>query len=228
MNEPIVVQAPDQTAAQLFLLFHGVGSNAANLVPLGERLAAEFPQAAVVCIDGPHACDMGTDGREWFSVRGITEENRIERVADCMPSFVDTVSEMQAIYHVPPEATALIGFSQGAIMSLESVRLGNHLAGRVVALAGRFALLPECAPEHSTLHLIHGKNDTVIPYLHTVAAAERLIGLGGDVTADVLPFTGHEISPLMTDRMIERLKSHVPHRVWNAAQQEAAQLPPSA
>jgi len=224
MSEHIVIRSREKPA-QLFLLFHGVGSDAANLGPLGQRIAAEFPQAAVVCILAPDACDLG-QGRQWFSIRGITEENRPLRIHETMPRFVETVKGMQQRYGVAPEATALVGFSQGAIMALESVRSGHHLAGRVVALAGRFTCLPEQAPEHSTLHLIHGKNDAVVAYGHTVAAAERLIRLGGDVTADVLPFTGHEVSELMTETLLERLKGHIPQRLWASVQNEAPVLRP--
>ncbi len=64
--------------------------------------------------------------------------------------------------------TALIGFSQGAIMALastqeDSARNGHHLAGRIVSIAGRFAAPPEHAPAQTTLHFIHGKSDPVIP-----------------------------------------------------------------
>ncbi|MES3000916.1 MAG: esterase, partial [Pseudomonadota bacterium] len=70
---------------------------------------------------------------------------------------------------------------------------------------GRFAVLPDHAPEHATLHLIHGKSDAVIPYAQTVMAAERLVKLGADVTADVIPFAAHEITPEMQQVMIDRL-----------------------
>ena len=205
MSESIIVQQPEAGASQLFLLFHGVGASAAGLVPLAQRLASEFPQAAVVSVASPFESDLGS-GRQWFSVRGITEENRGERIAEVMPLFVQTVRDWQQRFGVAPAATALAGFSQGAIMSLESARQGKALAGRIVSIAGRFAHLPETAPEHSTIHLVHGKNDTVIPYAHAVAAAERLAALGGDATADVVPLAGHEITAPMVGVVIERLR----------------------
>jgi phospholipase/carboxylesterase len=68
------------------------------------------------------------------------------------------------------------------------------------------------------VHLIHGKQDAVIPYAHTVYAAERLVSLDADVTADVLPFVGHEINEEVTALMMERLSTHIPKRLWEAAQ----------
>ena len=218
----IVIQQPSGTPQQLFLLHHGVGATPQGLVPLGQRLAAEFPQAWVVSVQGPQASDLG-QGFQWFSVVGITEENRVARVAQAMPDFVQAVQAWQARSGVAPEATALIGFSQGAIMALESTQQDAHLAGRVVSLSGRFAQLPRAPHAHTTLHFLHGKNDKVMHYGYTVSAAEHLISLGADVTADVIPFLGHEVSAEVVDTLLERLQGHLPKRHWDAVHQAAAQ-----
>jgi phospholipase/carboxylesterase len=207
VSEPILVQSPTP-ASQLFLLFHGVGASAAGLVPLGQRLAEEFPQAAVVSVPSPHESDLGA-GRQWFSVRGVTEDNREERIAAAMPLVERTVHELQRRFVVDAAATTLVGFSQGAIMSLESARMGKALAGRVVSIAGRFAHLPDAAP-HCTVHFIHGQDDAVIPSRLAVDAAERLAALGANVTTDILPHAGHQITPAMANAMLQRLRAPAP------------------
>lgn len=220
MQDDLVVQMPVQPAAQLFLLFHGVGATAQGMLPLAQRLAQAFPAAAIVCVRSPAASEAG--GWQWFSVAGITEQNRPERIAAAMPAFLQRVRDWQRRTEVRPAATALVGFSQGAIMALESTQLGGELlGGRVVALAGRFAHPPAAVPEDTTLHLIHGKHDPVVPYAHTVQAAERLVALGSDVTADVIPFLRHEITPQVADLVIERLTGYVPQQRWREAMRSA-------
>ncbi|WP_296510218.1 esterase [Rhodoferax sp.] len=218
----IVIQQPAGAAKQLFLLHHGVGATPQGLLPLGRRLAAEFPDALVVSVQGPQASDLG-QGFQWFSVRDITEENRPGRVAEALPAFVQAVQAWQARAQVGPEATGLVGFSQGAIMALEATQQDSLLAGRVVGLSGRFAQLPRAPHAHTTLHMVHGKVDGVIHYGYTVTAAEHLVALGVDVTADVIPFLGHEVSEIAIDTVIERLQGHLPKRHWAAAQQAAAE-----
>jgi phospholipase/carboxylesterase len=207
------------TAKQLFLLFHGVGAAPDDLVPLGQILAQQFPQSAVVSVQAPHDCPYSS-GFQWYSVDGITEALRAERTAQALPLFQQAVQQWQEAFGVSAEATALVGFSQGAIMALASSQSAPRLAARIVALSGRFNPLPELAPENCTLHLIHGKQDAVIPYAHTVHAAARLVQLGADITADVIPFAGHEINEEIAALVIERLTTHVPKRYWEAAQQE--------
>jgi len=211
----LTLQHP-QHPQQLLLLFHGVGATPHDMAPLGQRLAQAFPNACVVCIASPQACDLG-QGYQWFSVSGVTEDNRAARIAEAMPGFVTTVRQWQQSTGINEQSTALIGFSQGAIMALESTQQGPTLAGRVVALSGRFAGRPAVAPAETTLHLVHGKADPVIHYGYTVGAAERLVELGADLTADVLPFLGHQISADVVDLVLERLTGYLPQRRWQEA-----------
>ena len=76
-------------------------------------------------------------GRQWFSVQGVTEENRQARIDAIMPVFIETVRYWQKQSGVGANATALIGFSQGAIMALESIKAEPGLASRVIAFNGR-------------------------------------------------------------------------------------------
>jgi len=216
MDESVVIQHPAAAAQQLILLFHGVGADAQDLAPLGRVLAAEFPQACIASIGALAPSDLGV-GRQWFAVQGLTEENRPARVAAALPRFLDIIRSWQDRSGVGVEGTALVGFSQGAIMALAAAASVPALAGRVLSIAGRFALLPEAALPGVTLHLFHGKADPVIAYRHTVVAAERLVSLGADVTADVLPFVGHEISADLAVLLAERLRTHIPRRLWEEA-----------
>jgi phospholipase/carboxylesterase len=222
-DDSLIIARPEGQAQQLFLLFHGVGAAPDDLAPLGHLLASEFPQAFVVSVAAPERIPGGA-GRQWFGIAGIDEDNRVERVAAAMPAFAATVEAWRREAGVPAEAIALVGFSQGGIMALESTRGRPALAGRVVAIASRFARLPEAPNPDTTLHLFHGKLDAVIPYGFTVEAAQHLVAIGADVTADVVPFVGHQISDDMAALLVERLRGHLPKRVWEAAMTAAREL----
>jgi len=216
MSESVIVARPTGPAQQLMLLFHGVGSTALDLVPLGRLLAEEFPEAFIVSVAAPDASGIG-EGRQWFSVQGITEENRPARLEAALPVFAETVARWQKEAGVGRDAVALIGFSQGGIMALESTRDRPALAGRVVSIAGRFARLPQTPNPDATLHMFHGKLDPVIPYGYTVEAAQHLVAIGADITADVIPHVGHQINDDVAELLIERLRGHLPRRTWEAA-----------
>ena len=68
-----------ETPALLFLLFHGAGGTPYDLSPVMDRLAAEYPQAALLSLPGPDPFDAvpgGGTGRQWFSLQGLHDFNR--------------------------------------------------------------------------------------------------------------------------------------------------------
>ncbi len=204
MNDGIVIQSPQQATA-LYLLFHGVGATPQDLVPLGTRLAREFPQAAVVSVPGPDRSDLGR-GLQWFSVLGVTEQDRPRRVAATLGRFLATVQAWQRRTGVGVTDTTLIGFSQGAIMALASTGAAQPPAARVVSLSGRFSELPAAAPTGVRIHFLHGDVDPVIPAAHAQQAARQLQSLGAAVTLDVLPGLGHGVSAASEDLLVRRLR----------------------
>jgi phospholipase/carboxylesterase len=214
--QSVVVQEQPGGAQQLFLLLHGYGANAEDLVPIGRQLAKVFPNATIVSVAAPEP--MGyPGGLQWFSLDGINDLNRVTRVADALPGFLQVIRDWRQRARVSEAMTALVGFSQGSTMALEA-SVGEHApAARVVAIAGRFARLPTRVSPDVTIHLLHGKEDAVVPCRHTVEGANRLRELGGDVTADVYPGIGHEIRNETVQLVVQRLTRHVPKRLWEEA-----------
>ncbi|WP_025140460.1 esterase [Achromobacter sp. DH1f] len=208
---------PGTDVRQLFILLHGVGGSPDNLLPLAEAVRAAFPAAAVLIPEGFEPFDGGGTGRQWFSVRGVSEENRPERVAQAMPPLEAYVRQAQARFGLLQSDTALAGFSQGAIMALELVQAHDGMAGRVIAFSGRYAQLPKAAPQYTTLHLLHGADDPVMHVSHIQAAQARLDELHGDATIDIATHVGHELHPALIQRAIVRLQTCVPLRSWEAA-----------
>lgn len=205
----LIIQHPasvDRDAEHLFLLFHGVGSSAEDLRGLATALANRHAGAWVVIVQSPDACDLG-QGWQWFSVRGVTPENRIPRVAAAMPNFVQAVAQWQQRSGLDASSTTLVGFSQGAIMALESTQVQPPVAGRVVAIAGRFAALPLHARPALQVHLMHGEADGVVPAQDSVQAHTQLQALQAQVTLDLFPGRGHGIDPAMAARLWELLSA---------------------
>lgn len=200
----LVLQSP-APARELFLLFHGVGASPQDLVPLGQLIARAFPEAAVASVPAPDRSDFGS-GLQWFSVRGVTEENRPGRVQATLGRFLDTVRAWQERTGVSAAATTLVGFSQGAILSLAAAMASPAPVGRVVSMSGRFDELPQRAPAGVRLHFVHGDADAVIAVQHARDAAKQLQALGAQVTLDVVPGLGHGIDRRAADLLLQRLR----------------------
>ena len=191
MTARLLQSLPDAgPPAQLFILLHGVGASADDLLPLAKVLRASFPQAALLLPDG----------------------------FDAAPALIDWVRGHQQRLGVGAAATALVGFSQGSTVSLEAAVAAPDLVGRVLAFSGRFGQLPEAAPPLTTFHFFHGGQDTVIPAQLSTAAFEHVAALDdGDATLDIADEVGHELHPALLERAVFRLTHHVPPRLWREA-----------
>lgn len=204
MESAIVVQKPTGKIEQLVLFFHGVGSNAQDLVPIAQQFAKALPQAMVVSVNGAQPSGFGA-GRQWFSVAAVTEENRAARVATVMPLFRSTIQDWQKVAGVSAGATILVGFSQGSIMALESTQLQPTLAGRVIAFSGRFAVEPKVAPAATVINLIHGSADSVIDASKSLEAVRQHKELGAEVTVDIVPDMTHGIDARMLSLALSKI-----------------------
>ncbi|MBS0312504.1 MAG: esterase [Proteobacteria bacterium] len=202
---------------QLFIVLHGAGRTPADMLPLTDTLGAAFPQAAFLLPEGIAAFDGHDSGRQWFSLNGLNDDNRAARVAAAMPALHALIRQAQDRLKVMQPDTALVGFSQGAIMALEYGIAHDGGVGRVLAFSGRFATLPDRAPEFTTLHVLHGKDDPIIPVEHAYAAYERLMQCQGDATLDVASPVGHELHAALIDRALHRLQTCIPLRTWKNA-----------
>lgn len=215
---------PGTEVRQLFVLLHGVGGEPEDLEPLGLALRVAFPGAAVLIPAGFQPCGAG-QGNQWFSGIDAGPSEGGQSLPEALPALVDYVRAAQQRLRLHGKDTAIAGFSQGAVMALEAVHAHEGLAGRVLAFAGRYARLPTRAPRTTTIHLLHGADDPVMPVHEARLAQNRLAQLRADATIDVASRVGHELHPALIQRAIVRLKTCVPLRSWEDALQGDPAMP---
>ena len=192
---------------QLILLLHGQGEGGAAMAPLALALCDAFPQAAVLAPDGA-----------WLTA---SETDRVpatpEAVAAALPTLHDWVQAQQHRLGVGAPATALGGVGQGAVLALALALRHDGIAGRVLAFGGGLVAPLQAAPQLCTLHFFHGDADVVMPVAGARAALRVLGELHGDATLDIAAGLGHGLHPALIDSALQRLKTHIPLRTWQAA-----------
>jgi phospholipase/carboxylesterase len=184
------------TPRQLVVLCHGVGADGHDLIDLAPGWAKALPDAAFAAPDAPFPYDMAPSGRQWFSLADRAPavlEAGIRRAAPLLDAFID--AELTRL-GLPGDAYAMMGFSQGAMMSLFT-GLRRKVAPRAIlafsgALIAPASLANEIANRAPVL-LVHGEDDDVVPAALSRAAESALAGAGVPVTAVFRPRLGHGI-----------------------------------
>lgn len=180
----------------LIVFLHGVGSRGDDLLPLQQLWQSSLPESQFAAPDAPFACDFSA-GYQWFSVAGVTPDNRPERVAAARAAFDQRLQQVMAQqgFTDQPERLVLVGFSQGSIMALDAVVSGRWPLAAVVAFSGRLASVQPYTPVTTTpVLLVHGSDDQVIPAGESRRAAEQLAALKIPHRCHILPGLGHSLS----------------------------------
>lgn len=189
------------TPTVLVIMFHGVGANPESLQPLAEYLKSQSQDIAASIPAGFDQSPFNPAGFQWFSINGVTDENRQSRVDAVMQCFDQLIRDEAKRFNVALNQVILLGFSQGAIMSLEWLKQSDQPIAGIVAMSGRFATLPDNQelPAKQPLPvtpvcLIHGADDLVIPTLHSQQSNAALRANKHQVELHLLPGTAHQIT----------------------------------
>lgn len=204
-----LLRLPAHRAEALVVILHGVGSSAANMQPLIEAIAMAMPDVAVLAPDGTDRFDMGPAGRQWFSVRGVTDANRAGRVEASIPAITTMVDSIRKPLGLPAERIAFVGFSQGAIIALQ-IAATREPPAAVVAFAGRLATqITSDATRKPPILLSHGAQDAVIPEHEARQAFQAFKAAGYPVELRVRQGQGHSIDATQIEDMVTFLQANL-------------------
>jgi phospholipase/carboxylesterase len=152
---------------QLVLLLHGLGADGNDLIGLAPYWSRLMPEAEFLSPNAPFPCDMGPYGFQWFSLQDRTPATILAGVRAAAPTldaFIDTALENRGLAE---KDLALVGFSQGTMMSLYvGLRRAQQVAGILGfsgALIGADTLQAEIRSKPPVM-LVHGDSDPIVPF----------------------------------------------------------------
>ncbi|WP_229266751.1 alpha/beta hydrolase [Leptospira sp. severe_002] len=156
---------------RLVVFLHGYGADGNDLIDIGRAWEPMLPDTAFASPHAPEPCGQAPVGRQWFPLTFRDPDERwrgVNRAAPVLNQFLDAELERRKL---PPSALALVGFSQGTMMSLHvGLRRATALAA-IVGYSGLFVLPNNATPDavageiksKPPVLLIHGDQDELIP-----------------------------------------------------------------
>jgi predicted esterase len=177
-------------ASAAMVMIHGRGATAQSIL----ELAYELKQPGFVYL-APQAA-----GNTWYP------NSFLAPIASNEPGLSSGLAVIANIFvrlveaSIPLERTIILGFSQGACLSLEFIARNARRYGGVVGLSGGL-IGPDGTPrnyigslEGTPVFLGCSDVDPHIPKERVESSAEILRKLGGDVTARLYPGMGHTVN----------------------------------
>lgn len=183
---------------KLVILLHGVGADGNDLISLADSWAPILPRAEFLSPDAPQPCDMAPYGRQWFSLKDRRSPAMlagIQVTAPILNAFIDHALTARGLTDAD---LALVGFSQGTMMSLYvGPRRPRRMAG-ILGYSGALLgaeTLPADAQSRPPVQLVHGEADPIVPFEAMAHAEAGLASAGITVATMARPGLPHGIDP---------------------------------
>lgn len=200
LSGPSAVYPNGASPRRLVVLLHGLGADGNDLFGLAPAFAQALPETLFVSPDAPYPCDMAPYGRQWFSLQTRDPAAILAGVKDSARILDGFLDDMLEKYRLDDSKLALVGFSQGCMMSLY---VGPRRAKRIAGIVGYSGRLVGDTAEFKSkppMLLVHGDADQVVPPDSLPLAVAALEKAGVPVEAVARPGLGHGIDPIGLER----------------------------
>lgn len=191
------LEPPGNTQAELTaIVIHGLGSNEEDLLgfaqPVGLPIRFVAPRAPI-----PMPTGFGA-GYAWYEF-GNGGNPVLDGFQAGLDGLIELVDDVRTEYDLPASKLIVLGFSQGAVMTMATALSVPDQIGGIVAMSGYFPTPDGWQPPNDDVKdmpvlLTHGTEDGVVPAQGSQIAAAKFRQLGADVQHEEYPMA-HEVSP---------------------------------
>ena len=206
LTGPSLAPKSGKAPKQVVILLHGLGADGDDLIGMAPYFAEGLPDAEFLSPHAPYPCDMAPFGRQWFSLQDRRPDSLLAGLAKVQPIFDSYLDAVLAERGLTDDDLALVGFSQGTMLSLHCALRRPTPIAALVGYSGLLVAPERLAPEivsRPPVLLVHGEEDPVVAFDCMGMAARDLGAAGVPVTSLARPGLGHSIDEEGLSRGIE-------------------------
>lgn len=164
LSGPVINHKTNGKVDKLIFIFHGWGADGANLIDIGYSFSVLFPEAEIHLPNGIEKCPECPSGFQWFNLASRDPQEmykEAERAAILVEEYIKETAEHA---NISWENIVLVGFSQGAMLSLHLALTRENLCSSVIGFSGYLVHCPtQIVSNPPAVILIHGEEDDIIP-----------------------------------------------------------------
>ena len=181
---------------QAIILCHGYGGDGKDISALAINWQRFLPDAIFLCPNAPEVCTVNPRGYQWFDLTSEKEEVILEKsliAEEKLNTFLDQVFDN---FQLEPSNLALVGFSQGCMMSIQIGLKRKKQINCLIGYSGKVINqkhLSNNVKSKPKIFLMHGENDTIVSPTHLLEAKEYLKKCGIKAKTKMLKNCEHRI-----------------------------------
>ena len=181
---------------QIIILCHGYGGDGKDISLLAINWQRFMPEAIFLCPDAPEVCAVNPQGYQWFDLTLETEDAILEKslkAEEVLNVFLDQVYDN---LQLEPNNSALVGFSQGCMISIQVGLKKKKQINSLVGYSGKIINqkhLSDNINSKPKIFLMHGQDDTIVPPTHLLEAKEYFAKCGIKIKTKLFKKCEHRI-----------------------------------
>ena len=181
---------------QAIILCHGYGGDGKDISVLAINWQRFLPDAIFLCPNAPEVCSINPQGYQWFDLTTEKEEVILEKsliAEEKLNMFLDQVLDN---LQLEPINLALVGFSQGCMMSIQVGLKRKKQINCLIGYSGKVINqkhLSNNVNSKPKIFLMHGSNDTIVPPTYLLEAKEYLNKCGLKIKTKLFENCDHRI-----------------------------------
>ena len=181
---------------QVIVLCHGYGGDGQDISNLAIHWQRFLPETIFLCPNAPEICAVNPQGYQWFDLSSDKEELILEKsliAEEKLNTFIDQILNN---FQLEPNKLALVGFSQGCMMSIQIALKKKKQISCLIGYSGKVINQKHLSDNiHSKpkIFLMHGANDTLVPPTHLLEAKEYLVKHGLKIKTKMFKDCEHRI-----------------------------------
>ena len=181
---------------QVIVLCHGYGGDGKDISTLAINWQRFLPEAIFLCPNAPEICAVNPQGYQWFDLSSDKEELILEKSLIAEEKLNTFIDQILNDFQLEPNNLALVGFSQGCMMSIQIALKKKKQISCLIGYSGKVINQKHLSDNiHSKpkIFLMHGANDTLVPPTHLLEAKEYLVKHGLKIKTKIFKDCEHRI-----------------------------------
>ena len=181
---------------KIIVLCHGYGGDGKDISALALNWQRFLPETIFLCPNAPEICSVNPQGYQWFDLSSEKEEAILEKSLEAEKKLSIFLDQILDNYQLQTEDLALVGFSQGSMMSLQVALKKKEKINCLIGYSGKIINqkhLSKNIISKPKIFLMHGENDTIVSPTCLLEAKEYLNNQGIKIKTKLFKNCEHRI-----------------------------------
>jgi phospholipase/carboxylesterase len=197
---------------QIVVLCHGYGGDGKDISMLAINWQRFLPDTIFLCPDAPEICSINPKGFQWFDLSSDNKEIILEKSLKAEKKLSLFLDQALDHHQLSPNNLALVGFSQGCMMSIQVGLKKKFLINCLIGYSGKIINKEHLLNNINSkpkIFLMHGSNDNIVSPTHLLEAKEYLNNNGLKVKTKLFDNCEHKIPVEGSSLGLEFLKKNL-------------------